>query len=460
MRAFRYGPRSFRNFALASIGAGATVVLVSDAALAQKTGAGPATGTATGSAATGTGTTGAGTTVSTGPVSTGTYVPPPPADAGGAARGPESGLPSSSRPLTAGSGSSDGFDLGQSGGGSGVYRGGANAAGVFEQYASRVPGNHVVRRGDTLWDITGYYFRNPWMWPKVWSYNPSIQNPHWIYPGDHVKLRLDGGDDRAATTLGGGFVNRRQQVPANTVFLRDQGYIDDERRDVWGEVSGSPEDRMLLSAGTPVYLEIKKDHEPKKDQELTVFRPLRSAGGGSVVQILGTVRIESWDADKRVARAKVIESLDVIERGARVGPVGRRFDVVPPARNKADLTAHVVVSVHPQIYYSQNQVIFLDKGSDDGLAAGNRLFVLRRGDPWRATLQGSGDLSDKSVRETAALGPQTESVRGTDRDADYPDEVVGELRVLRVREKSATCILTSSKVEIVSGDLAVARKGY
>src|SRR5262249_38421501 len=50
------------------------------------------------------------------------------------------------------------------------------------------PEFHTVSRGDTLWDITGYYFSNPWRWPRVWGMNPQITNPHWIYPGDRVRL--------------------------------------------------------------------------------------------------------------------------------------------------------------------------------------------------------------------------------------------------------------------------------
>ena len=57
-----------------------------------------------------------------------------------------------------------------------------------EIHAGALPELHVVRSGDTLWDICFYYFNNPWQWPKVWSYNPQITNPHWIYPGDLVRL--------------------------------------------------------------------------------------------------------------------------------------------------------------------------------------------------------------------------------------------------------------------------------
>src|SRR5207248_2604701 len=55
-----------------------------------------------------------------------------------------------------------------------------------------VPPSHTVKKGDTLWDICDGYFGNPWQWPRVWSYNPEILNPHWIYPGEIVRLKKDG----------------------------------------------------------------------------------------------------------------------------------------------------------------------------------------------------------------------------------------------------------------------------
>lgn len=342
-----------------------------------------------------------------------------------------------------------------------TVRGGDKAQGILghEVAPARVPGLHVVRRGDTLWDITGYYYRNAWMWPRVWSYNTQIQNPHWIYPGDQVKLRNDGGDDRAVQAIGG-IVNRRAALPSDTVFLRDKGFVDDERRDVWGVISGSPEDRMMLAEGNVIYLDIKNDHEPKPNQELTIFRPARSAPRGAAVQILGTVRVESYDANKKIARGRIVESLDVIERGANVGPLGRRFDVVPPVRNKNDVVARVLMSVYPNVYHTRDQLVFIDKGTDDGVAPGNRFFILRRGDGWRPTLQGAGDLSDKRIKDTAELTVESDSIRGTSRDKAYPDEIVGELRVLRSREKTSACLVTTSRAELVDGDLAVARKGY
>ena len=159
----------------------------------------------------------------------------------------------------------------------------------------------------------------------MWSYNPQIENPHWIYPGDRIRMKEGGGPSSA--TLGEGFVSRQSLVPPGTIFLRNRGYIEDKRSDVWGTVAGSPDDQMLLADGDEIYLHIEGDREMKVGQELTVFTPERKpeAGDakGDIVEIKGTARVTSYDSKTHVARARITESLDVIERGDLIGACGQ-----------------------------------------------------------------------------------------------------------------------------------------
>jgi len=389
------------------------------------------------------------------------------------------GLPSSSRPITGDQ--RDGFDLNQPSGGNIVVYGpkGGEAILTTERARARVPDVHIVKRGDTLWDLCDRYYGNPWQWPRIWSYNSQVANPHWIYPGDQLRMR-DPSDMRGygSSSLGGGNgrgnggsdadrLNARQgAIRRGSVFLRDQGFIGDPNKDVWGQVAGAVEEQMLLAEGNHVYVLLREGAQaPKPGQDLTVFRTVRQPENvkgarkppGEIVAVLGTVRVESYDPKTRVARARITESLDVIERGAKIGPVRRRFDVVPPVASTANVQARILTSLYPHVFMAQNQVVFLDRGSQDGLVPGNRLFVTRRGDSWRE------GLSSKSARQRVRIdSDRNAEVETTPLPGDsknFPVETVAELRVLRSEKYSAIALVTHSTQELVPGDVAVSRVG-
>lgn len=390
-----------------------------------------------------------------------------PTSPGGAAPDINAGLSSSSRPMVGGT-SQDKFDLGDSPLGSTVLRGSATGGVVLNSAPTTLPPFHVVARGETLFDIASRYFGNGWQWPKLWGLNGNIQNPHWIYPGDQVRLRRGGAEPTTgAFALGsGGFVHGKPTVPARTVFLRDHGYVDDPAKDIWGTIGGSPEDQMLLTEGDDVYVDIEEGHDVKIGQELAIVRPLRPVprgdATGTIVAILGGVRVDRWDPSTRVARCRLVETYDVIERGAKVGDVGRRYDVVPPRKNEVDLWAHVTASLYPHVVLGTNQVVFIDKGEKDGIQPGNRFFAVSRGDSFRSTLGSASDFATADVRyETERPSTIVKDANvGAGNDTNYPDEVIGEIRVLRVRDHTATCIVTNAAREVEPGQLIVARKGY
>jgi hypothetical protein len=189
---------------------------------------------------------------------------------------------------------------------------------------------------------------------------------------------------------------------------------------------------------------------------------LRGDAKGTLVAILGTARVDKYDPQTKIARAKVTESLDVIERGSFVGPVRRRFEVVPPVRNDVELWGHVAASLYPHVLYGQNQVVFIDKGSQEGLVPGNRLFVVTRGDEYRKTLVGASEFAASHVQYENEEPAKVEKggALGTSNDAKYPEEVIGEIRVLSVKDHTAACLVIASSREIEPGQRIVARKGY
>jgi hypothetical protein len=257
---------------------------------------------------------------------------------------------------------------------------------------------------------------------------------------------------------GSGAVGMSRRVAPGTVFLRDQGFVNDDATLNWGSIVGSPQDKMYLSDFDEAYIRVGPGHDVKIGQELTVFRPIRAVSDGQVISLQGTLRVDDWNPETRIARAQVVETLDAIERGARVGPVQRSFEVVSPKRDDADVTAHVTISTTTHVFFGQDQVLFIDQGSDAGLQPGNRLFVVRHGDAWRQSM-----LTDQSARRIVGESDKPAELENTPRlrnESALPEEVTAELLVLNVQKKSATCIVSQSRREIEPGEIAVARKGY
>jgi LysM domain len=401
-------------------------------------------------------------------------------------------LPSGDRPIVGGQ-SQDGFDLNRGSSSGAVVLSGAGADAIYGLEAKEYEGSapkkpvgpapefHLVKKGDTLWQISQGYYGDAHNWPRLWSMNPQIENPHWIYPGDQLRTNQRGAAQPTATSnrLGAiglaaskdgrnGFIGGTRTLPAGTVFLRDQGYIGDPDKDDWGELVGAKEDRMILLEGDTVYLVMKKGVDVRVGQRLNLYRPIRSAPRvsgarrppGALVKVFGTVRIDGWDKKERIAKGVLIESIDAVERGTRVGPVGRRFDVVPPKQAGAQVEARLLTGIHPHTYYGGQQVVFIDKGKSDGLVPGNRLRALIRGDQWRHDLKRGAKHQRTRVELDSDESAPGERIPLRGNDSKFPDEIVGELIVLRTEEYSSICLVSEANIELEPGDRVASTVGY
>ncbi len=317
--------------------------------------------------------------------------------------------------------------------------------------AAQIPDVYTVERGDTLWDITGRFYGDSYEWPRVWSYNPEITNPHWIYPLDRVRLRAAGD---APTTLQ--TTDTEVRAPARaasgTVWLREEGFLDEEALRDAGTIIGSSEEQMLLSTFDDVYVRFEDEAQVQVGREYTIYRPIEASErepeeSGDLVRIFGSVRLRTYDRDRGIGRATITEALDPIERGFHIAPIPRRFETVPPRENSQELEGEVVASLRPTRIHADQQVVFVNVGAEQQVQLGNRFFVVRRGDDWRESLSGGLDYG--------------EAVDSPAPDASlFPPEVVAEGRVVDVRERTATLLITGATREVAVGDQVQMRRGF
>ena len=106
----------------------------------------------------------------------------------------------------------------------------------------QTPEQHVVKKGDTLTSVCELYFGDPWCWPQLWAENPHVTNPHWIFPGDVLRLRAGAAAAPKAPAAAPGMrltSNRKGSLDSKSVLLRETGFIDIKALAESAKISGS-----------------------------------------------------------------------------------------------------------------------------------------------------------------------------------------------------------------------------
>ncbi len=302
---------------------------------------------------------------------------------------------------------------------------------------------HVVRRGDTLWDICFLYFNDPWQWPKIWSYNPQITNPHWIFPGDLVRLLPRGMFTQAAPAPD---ENPAAPAPVDAlpapqrrieVGIRQTAFVEQSDLDKSITIDGAVDEKTLLGEGDSVYLSYPAGKPPKVGEKYSIYQPGNPVKSGKTqvgayVHVLGVLEVRAVTQDKR-ARGLILDADQEIERGAKVGPLVTTFRPVPPALPKVDAQGTVVAMLTNDQLIGEGEVVFVDLGKRSGVEVGNRMFVVRRGDAYPK------NMSDQVGQD----------------DRKFPARRLGEFVIVDVGDRVSIGLVTLAVQEMSVGDIAV-----
>ena len=305
------------------------------------------------------------------------------------------------------------------------------------ELASNAPDVYTVKRGDTLWGISGMYLKQPWRWPELWGMNlKAIPNPHLIFPGQMLYLEKEGGYARLRTSRAGEpeTIRISPRTRSDSVgdsalptlqshliepFLVEPLVVDELVLAQAPRIVATTEDRVLMAsgdrayvrgdaastalradAGQPRYYRVFRNAVPLKD-------PVTAEILGYEAQYLGKaelVRGESFEnvrnCDGGTTAEYVPATVDLtavreeIRAGDRILPApARTFTSYTPRSPDVRVDARVV-SIYGSsavAYAGQNQVVAINKGTKDGIASGHVLSLLTKGERIKDT---TGDARD------------------------------------------------------------------
>lgn len=318
----------------------------------------------------------------------------------------------------------------------GVYLGTSVQVKSADHWEGQVPSVHVVQKGDTLWDICSFYFGNPWRWPEVWGMNPQISNPHWIYPGNLVKL-MPGGPPVPQTAESPEAPVATRPEPTNAQ-LRQIAFVSLADLKAAGIISGSTDEKVMLATGDDIFIDYPNGKPPQVNTRYSIYTPERDIVEpgtktviGKYVVIRGEVSIT--EVKKAKAARGVISDVTnqgVIERGERVGPLKtqlRSTNEVAPDASVEGLIAGVLAGTD---IIGTGQVVFVDRGRADGVKPGNRMLVVRRGDAY----------------------PDMGALTQAKDDRRFPDVDFGSVLILDAGEKTSVAWTSRTDSDLQVGD--------
>lgn len=320
-------------------------------------------------------------------------------------------------------------------------------------YADNTPDYHVVQRGDTLWDISGYYLVDPYSWPKLWSWNEHVTNAHWIFPGDRIRLydplqgrRRDDGPTveykRTALPKGRG---------EGTYLLNQVAFVDASEFDTAMKVNGGGEAQVMMSTLDTVYMSYDNGNPPIPGERLVVYSPTREVRDpedkkilGYIVEIMGEIEVEG--VARKAAEGTVTKAINPIERGYRVGPLRRVFRRIETKEANASATGEIAATLTgtgptnikmrktrrsraPETLAGDQQFVVINIGSNSGVEVGNVLRVVRKGD----------EYTPKRIYNI----PYEEG---------WPRRVIGALLAVEVQEEMTLAAVVYARRELEAGD--------
>ncbi len=305
------------------------------------------------------------------------------------------------------------------------------------------PTKYVVKKGDTLWDISGKFLKKPWYWPKIWNVNPQIDDPHWIYPGDVLTLVWIDGKPYLQKAVSAQTNKPIPTIDAKAIktFLKHDQVLpfDDNERAKIPYVLGENDAKKVIAETGDIYVR----GSLAKGTQYAIYRkgPLLKDEAGRKLgyQAVYSGALVAGEGNGTVTKALLVKNVQEVMPGDYVMPFNNDdgydlYFVPKPAQVETSVLALGNLDYN---LAGRNDTVVLGKGSKDGVSTGDVFAISKTG---KGVVGHAAEETD--YYEFSTAGKQF----GADKNFKLPDDVVGQAMVYKTYDNvSLAIILTAQK---------------
>lgn len=341
----------------------------------------------------------------------------------------------------------------------GVMMSSAHANNPAPTIKADAPNRYTVKKGDTLWDISGKYLSAPHRWREIWATNKQVKNPHLIYPGDILIMCIIKGQTLVGVDTGEGCAGIEKQmqevapsepvrltplegsvppIPLSNIrhWLDRSVIVNPDDFETTPYVLASKKGNLITATGDKIYV---KGALLTPGQTYGVYRksePYVDVQTGTVIglEAVQVARgIVTDVAGNGVSSIQITQSFDTeIREGDRVfSEVPTQLPVVfypaPAEVTRGGSIARVMGSIGSA---AKGSVVAINIGAAQGARAGHVLDVYRKG---------------ALVRD----------IRDNDTPVRLPSEKAGQVMVFKVFDHISYAYVLSSELPLSKGDQLV-----
>lgn len=237
---------------------------------------------------------------------------------------------------------------------------------------------YVIKQGDTLWGISKKIISDPYYWPHMWSKNPTITNPHIIYPGQKIKIYEDGKieifKDSVSNNKKTNIIEGKEKNNSYIVMSTDMVVMEPEEKS--GIISSGHNNKTISMENDIVYIEVKNIAQNKKYTIIRETGDLRSVKenkkiGKKYILIGEAKTITENQAEITLAHKEVMKN-DIL-----IPQIISRKRNIELKNISSGHSAYIISGSEDRTFLSSGMIVYIDTGNKF-ISSGNLMEILRK----------------------------------------------------------------------------------